>query len=390
MTALTTKEKVAALRELTKGAEDCFASYIFTERKQMERWRPVYSELRDETILHHLAGNMEIGTYPMIPDFDWPRVHWVCADFDGKQENTDWKSDVKRALEFLLDFDGCPCFVNLSRSGQGAHVRMLFKHSVPAWMARRWFLFWLEEADVLPSSEEDPTDFRMPSFDRLIPPQDLLMPGTTYEGKRRPGNLAGCPLNGRLARKNGGTLPLDPQRVLRSDFEPDGRHWDHVLKALEERSWGEAELKAAIEDCPDNLSTKPPSATRDNEGHLRRALPVVKGSEPDLQAMVEFCDFMKHMRSPNSQSYQLWMAMATQLHRFGEAGHEMWHKLSALDPRYDPRDCDLKWSQTEDMHPVRCETLSTLGFSCPRLTSPSCNGSKAPAYFVERNDFEVL
>jgi len=389
---LTAQEKINALRELTKGAEDCFAAYVITERQGMERWRPVYSPLRDETIRLHLAGQLEIGTYPMIPDLEWPRVYWICADFDGKKEHTDWQRDVKKALEFLLDFDGCPCFVNLSRSGKGAHIRMLFKESVPGWAARRWLTFWLEEAGILRPEEDDDFlgDEREPSFDRLIPPQDLLSNRLTFDGMRRPGNLAGCPLNARHARSHGGTLPLDPYRAARGDFTPDGKHWEHVMTALEARAWGEAELFEAIADCPGDLGVAPPNAQVDANGHLHRALPVIPGDNRELQYNLAFCEFFRHMRHPSNQSYPLWVALATQLHRFGDEGYEMFHQISALDSRYVTKDTDLKWQQTADMQPIRCDTLVQFGWRCPHLRQPRCNGPKAPTYFAAHTDAEIL
>lgn len=386
---LSVDEKIKAVRELTKGAEDVFAAYVLTEKQGMERWRPVYSSLSDDTIRRHLMGHLEIGTYPMIPDIEWPRVYWICADFDGKKEHTNWKGDVERCLEFLMDFDGCPAFVNLSRSGQGAHIRMLFRESVPAWMARRWLGFWLDEAGIM-RDEEDEDDFeKLPSsFDRLIPPQDVLSSRLTFDGQRRPGNLAGAPLNARHARARGGTLPLDPQKVAMGNWEPDGKHWEHVMKALEERSWGEAELLDAIRDCPDDLDTNPPDSQR--AGIPRDTLPVLPGDNSSLKQALNFCEFFRHIRQPGAQTYPLWMALASQLHRFGPQGYDVFHQISSMDSRYVFKDADLKWQQTEDMRPIRCDSLVHMGYKCPHLRQRRCNGAKAPTYFGDHTDAEVL
>lgn len=389
---LTADEKVKALRELTKGAEDCFASYTITERENTpDRWRPIYSSLKDSTIRLHLSGALEIGTYPMIPDLKWPRLYWICVDLDGKKEGADWKRDVQKALEFLLDFDGCPCFVNLSRSGHGAHLRMLFKESVPAWMARRWLTFWLEEAGVI-RDEDDPFAFdeTPSSFDRIIPPQDALSTKLTFNGMRRPGNLAGCPLQARHARSHGGTLPLDPEQAALGNFEPDGRHWEHVLTALEQRSWGEAELRNAIESCPGTLSVHPPHYSPPGGVVHRITLPVLPGDDRELEYNLAFCEFFRHMQRPDTQTYPLWMALATQLHRFGDEGYEIYHRLSSLDPRYVPKDTDLKWEQTAEMRPIRCDTLVQYGWRCPHLRERRCNGARAPTYFASHTDAEVL
>jgi hypothetical protein len=375
---LSAKEKSAALRELTKGAEDVFAAHTTTGHEdQPTRWRPVYTKLQDRHIMRHLSGQLEIGSYPLIPDTQWPRCYWILVDFDGKKGGIDWKSDVQRAVEFLMDFDGCPCFVNLSRSGEGAHVRMLFKESVPAWLARRWLTAWLEEADIIQNDWEEVPG----SFDRLIPPQDTLSGQLTRDGQRRPGNLAGSPLHLGHARRNGGTLPLNTAEVARGNFEPDGRHWEHLMSALEQRAWGEKELYAALRDCPGNLSTGAPAHRWG--GSDRYSTPTVHAGGPkQLGYMVLMCEFAREMQRPGSQSYPLWVALATQLHRFGDDGR--------LDARYDARRVDQKWEQTAQMLPVRCDSLVHMGYRCPHLGTQRCNGSKAPTFFADHTDAEIL
>lgn len=384
---LNTQDKIDALRELTRGAEDVFAMHVLTKRQGEARWRPVYSKLSDASIRLHLLGHVEIGSYPLIPRDPWPMCYWICADFDGKRIMTDWKRDVQRLVPFLMDFDGCPVFVNLSRSGHGAHVRMLFREPVPAWMARRWFTSWMQEAGIV----DDPEGFESEipsSFDRLIPPQDVLKIGFNKQGNRLPGNLAGNPLHAGHARANGGTLPLDPEAVARGDFDPDGHHWDHVMAALEARTWGPNELRQALKD--DGLPLDPPSYNWSGDGTPRRALPVVPGDNGQLSYMLTLCAFIEHIMVPGAQSYPLWVALASQLHRFGDEGERVFHEISSQDPRYIPNDTDLKWKQTADMHPVRCDTLVPMGFTCPHLRGPRCNGAKAPSYFADHTDAEIL
>lgn len=389
---LTREEKIAAFRELTDGAPDYVATRVISNRTGDPVWYPVYSPLKDSSIELHMAGKMEIGTYPLIPsDGHMPVTKWVCADFDGK-EGEDWKGDVQQALEYMLDaFEGAPIFLNISRSGQGAHLRLLFKDPVPAWMARRWMHLWLEEAGIISDPDDlKPGSDKHASFDRLIPPQDILSPYPTWDGKRRPGNLAGCPLHKRLMESTGGTAPIDPREAAAGNFEPDGRHWEHVMSALERREWGESELAAALEDWSGEEAVKPPKVHIDDSGKAHRSLPVVKGSNGEMQYMVDFCKFFRYMRRPDSQSYHLWVAMATHLHRFGEAGYDMWHQLSSIDPRYRARDADIKWKQTEEMNPIRCESLVRMGYRCPHLDDERCNGCKSPTYFANYTYAEIL
>lgn len=405
---LSPEDKIRLLRHLTRGADDVFAS------RRDGTWGPVYAPLTDEMVRMHLQGAVEIGSYPLVPvgNGDLPAVWWIAADFDGKtckaataergqcmfsnkRDATtcescgmplpDWKRDTSRAASFLLD-SNCCLFTNLSRSARGAHVRVLFKEPVPAWLARQWMTAWLEEAGVIvdPDDWDEPAP---PSFDRLIPPQDWLAGRLNQRGNRVPGNLAGSPLHGKLARKSGGTLPLNPERVAAGDFEPDGLHWDHVVRALESRAWGPDELEAAMAEVPGSPSIRRP--VMPTYGPYK-PLPVIHGATGKLDYTLKFCEFAKHMRQPGLQPYSLWVALATQLHRFGDEGRAAFHELSAADPRYDPKDTDQKWEQTLGMRPIRCDTLVTWGYRCPHLWLPRCNGARAPTYFADHTDAEIL
>ena len=361
-------------RDLTRGPDDVYAI------RNEGVWGPTYSEMDDRSITLHLTGYMEIGSYPLIPADPWSLCYWIGADFDGKESGDQlWRSDVARAAEFFSEFDGC--FINLSRSGKGAHIRMLFTEAVPAWMARRWMAAWLDESGVLRNVEYGDI---APTFDRLIPPQDQLSTDHTKYSKRGPGNLMGSPLNPRCARNNGGgTMPLDPRQVERGNFEPDGKHWDHVVRALESRSWGFNELQRALDDCPGDVSKQPPTK------HSTRSLPILPSGEGELDQTLAFCDFMRAMQGEN-MNYQLWVALASQLHRFGEAGREAFHAISATDHRYNVRNTERKWQQTRGLSPVRCDTLVSMGFRCPHLDTPRCNGATSPATFWDFTYSEIL
>jgi hypothetical protein len=386
---LSPEDKIRIFRDLTRGAEDVFA--MQTDKATGWSWRPVYAPLTDGHAAMHLAGTIEIGSYALIPfgNHKAPNVRWVAADFDGKKPHVDWMRDVQRTVEFLID-TGAPLFVNLSRSAKGAHVRVLFNEPVPAWMARRWFNAWLEEAGVLTMPDDDLSDGDPQSFDRLIPPQDYLNPIPNDDGTRKPGNLVGSPLNGKLARKSGGTLPLDPKNVAMGKFEPDGRHWEHAVAALEGRSWGLAELVQGLAEAPGSPLTSAPEVSYSGFGTPGVRLPVIQGGSGRLDYTVKFCEFMRHMRDPRNQSYQLWLALAIQLHRFGDEGRDAFHEFSRVDARYSASDTEQKWKETVGLSPVRCDTLVSWGYRCPYLRGPRCNGAKAPAYFTDHIDVEIL
>ena len=382
---LSVGDKIRLLRDATRGPDDVFA--LRSDAGGFGApWSPVYSPLTDENVYMHLSGLIEIGSYPLLPtEGDLPHVWWIAADFDGKRQGTHWQSDVQRATSFLLE-TGANLLVNLSRSAKGAHVRVLFREPVPAWMARRWMQAWLEEAEVVENDLRDqPT-----SFDRLIPPQDTLLSGYTRTGNRRPGNLIGSPLNGRLAKLHGGTLPIDPKRAAAGDFEPDGQHWAHLIRALEERDWGVEELAEKLKDAPGESDLVAPAPAPPPRLYGDGApLPTVD-ARGFLDFTVNHCAFMRHVRQPGAFTYPLWMALASQLHRFGEEGRKVFHSISAVDPRYNATTTDRKWEQTGDMHPIKCSTLVGHGYRCPHLGTNRCAGAAAPAYFHEHSFYEPL
>ncbi len=376
-------DKIRLLRDATRGPDDVFALRSDTDGYGAP-WRPVYSSLTDENVYMHMAGLIEIGSYPLIPvDDDLPRVWWIAADFDGKRQGTDWQLDVQRATAFLIE-TGANLLVNLSRSAKGAHIRVLFREPVPAWMARRWMQAWLEEAEVVDDEMRDQPS----SFDRLIPPQDTLLSGYTRTGNRRPGNLIGSPCNGRLAKLHGGTLPIDPTQAALGRFETDGEHWRYIAQALDRRAWGIVDLAKALAESPGAADLSPPKPASQMYG-IGGPLPVVD-SRGALDFAINHCEFMRYVRQPGAFTYSLWLALASQLHRFGEEGKAAFHQISAVDPRYNAVATDRKWEQTAEMRPIKCRTLVGHGYKCPHLDTNRCGGAAAPAYFHEHAYYEPM
>jgi len=372
---LTPADKVRLLREATRGASDCYAL------RAQPSWRPVYSALPDEIVLMHLSGEVEIGAYPLIPNgSELPRVWWIAADFDGKRPGCNWESDVQRFMEYLVE-TGANILINRSRSGLGTHVRVLFAEPVPAWMARRWMTGWLEESGVVSEFDEEvPT-----SFDRLIPPQDTLLSGLTRDGYRRPGNLIGSPMHAGLARACGGTLPIAPEAAVQGDFAPDGKHWEHLIRALDGRAWGEAELARALADSPGKPDLVPPAAAPSHPP-VRHHLPVVD-SDDAIYFNRRWCEFFVMMEKNGHQSYNMWLALVSQLHRFGAAGRQAFHDISAVDHRYDSKETDRMWDTTQNL-PMRCDRIADRGWRCPHLGTRRCAGAVAPTYLFEHARYE--
>lgn len=378
---MNASDKTSLFLRIVRGADDVFATRSADveirddgSRDRQERWRPVWVPLDESAARRHLLGLTEVGTYALIPASDAPLVRWIAADFDGKRPGTNWKADVQRLVTWMIDSGVVP-FVNLSRSADGAHVRVLFDEPVPAWIARRWMTWWIDEADVGTAS----------SFDRLIPPQDTLDSRAPKRGPRALGNLIGAPLHKGHAKRRGGSLPLDPYEVASGDFEPDGKHWEHVVTALDHDDKPTvASMVALVGDKrPAELAAGP----RQFGGHT---LPVLAGDDAKLDFVLSHCEFFRFMRQPGEQSYAMWIAAATQLQRYGEAGRRAFHEISSFDHRYRSDETERKWSQTSGMTPIRCDTIATQGFVCPHLGGPRCNGAKCPSFFADYLGYEPL
>ena len=368
-----TDRKVALFRKAFIGAGHVYA--IRTE----SGWQPVYTKLRDQDIIDHLSGRIEIGSYPILEARDpwgWPMTRWIGADFDGKRPGVSWEADVSRAMQFFVD---APVILNLSRSGQGAHIRVLFAEPVPTWLARRWMLALLAEAGLTRADgdEEVPS-----SYDRCIPSQDDLA-----EGKI--GSLLGSPLNAERVRLTGnGSLLLDAQDAAtagRLTVIPKEKHWNYLESTLE-RAWTRADLDASVLDSAAVLGLAPPPR-RAETVHLN-----VIADAHSLHFTANFCEFIKWCaQNPSRVNYELWVALAANLHTFGDAGRDLFHALSALDgPRYSPSQTDQKWLATAALGPVRCDTIATRGFRCAHLGTPRCGGASTPAHFHHWTRYEPI
>jgi hypothetical protein len=113
----------------------------------------------------------------------------------------EWPTSKNAAMLDALAFTkaaragGVPAALEISQSGQGAHVWVFFTEAVPAVAARGVGTALVREAILLRGS------MNLSSYDRLFPNQDVL-PDGGY------GNLIAAPLNGQR-RKDGLTLFLD-------------------------------------------------------------------------------------------------------------------------------------------------------------------------------------
>ena len=180
-------------------------------RKGMDRKGATYLPLTAKVVSAHLVGDVFIGLYPLLADNS---CHFLVADFDGPAAMLDALAYAKAARA-----SGVPAALEISQSGRGAHVWVLFTEAVPAAVARGVGTALVHEAMVLRGS----MDLR--SYDRLFPNQDVLPEGGF-------GNLIAAPLQGRR-RRDGLTVFLDL-----ATLEPHEDQWA-FLSTLDRLSPGD-------------------------------------------------------------------------------------------------------------------------------------------------------
>ncbi len=153
--------------------------------------------LRSEVLRDHLTGRRTVGIYPLLPD---ETCRLLVLDFDKAA----WQRDVAAFRDTCERFE-VPAYVEISRSGRGAHVWLFFSEPLPAALARR-----LGSA-LLTQTTARCHEVGLDSYDRLIPGQDTLPKGGF-------GNLVALPLQ------------HEPRRLGRSvfvdeSFRPHADQW---------------------------------------------------------------------------------------------------------------------------------------------------------------------
>ena len=235
----TPEQKVSLFRQRFRGRED-----IFANRWQNQQGRSGYSvacdnewvngvcnkprikcqdcshrkfsELNEPIIYRHLAGHQVVGLYPLLKD---NTCYLLAADFDKGC----WQEEVKAMSKACQEFD-IPHAIEISRSGNGAHLWIFFETNIPANQARALGFALLDKAmEIFPNLSFD-------SYDRLFPNQDVLPEGGF-------GNLIALPLQ-KEARLSGRSCFVD------NDLNAIDDQWQYL-----------AELKTLTQSSIDQLIT---------------------------------------------------------------------------------------------------------------------------------------
>jgi len=250
-------EKVDLFRFLFAGREDVFALRWYNSKSGKSGYSPVcenkwqtgkcdmkkYSctdcpfkspvRLSDQHVFNHLAGRDSfcrdvIGLYPLM---EGNLCQFLALDFDAhapkaqtsvtsthtndafavyshdEKDSSHWKTDVL-VVKNVCDDYSIPSYIEISRSGNGAHLWIFFSEKVPAKQARNL------GANLLKAAMKTNHAISFESFDRMFPNQDE-MPKGGY------GNLIALPLQG-MSVKNGYSVFVD------ENFQPFNDQWTYL------------------------------------------------------------------------------------------------------------------------------------------------------------------
>lgn len=162
------------------------------------------SPLTEQSLYEHLAGKKTLGVYPLLPN---DTCHFLAMDFDEEQ----WRDD---ASAVLLSCRQCniPASLEISRSGNGAHIWIFFSAPVPADAAR------MLGAALVSHTCERTRQLALNSYDRFFPSQDTLPKGGF-------GNLIALPLQ-KKPRSQGHSVFVD------ADFTPFPDQWAYLSSVV--------------------------------------------------------------------------------------------------------------------------------------------------------------
>jgi superfamily II DNA or RNA helicase len=234
---LTPDEKVALFMRLFRGRTDAYP--VRWESKKtgksgyspacINEWRAgicdkprikcadcnnrVLRPLTEVVVYEHLAGNHTIGVYPLLTD---DTCHFLAVDFD----EAEWREDARAFMQSCKEL-GVPAALEISRSGNGAHVWIFFSGSVPARDARK-----LGTA-IISHTCARTRQLKLASYDRLFPNQDTLPKGGF-------GNLIALPLQ-KKPREQGFSEFVDEQ------LAPFADQWGFLASA---RTMGREDIDA--------------------------------------------------------------------------------------------------------------------------------------------------
>lgn len=227
------QEKITLFRSLFHGRDDVFARRWYSEKSKKSGYQPVCGNewavgicdkrkykcsvcpnrsllpLTDRDIFSHLSGKDElcrdvVGVYPMLKD---ETCRFTAIDFDG----TFFREDAAAVMKICEQHE-IPAYMELSRSGNGAHLWIFFEEPLHASAARKL------ASGILTQAMESTPGLSFSSYDRIFPNQDTMPEGGF-------GNLIALPLQGK-ARAEGHSVFVD------TNFHPHEDQSDTKSRAV--------------------------------------------------------------------------------------------------------------------------------------------------------------
>lgn len=178
----------------------------------------------DKVIYDHLAGKHTVGVYPLLPD---DTCCFLAVDFDGAY----WRKDACAFMSSCRELN-IPAALEISRSGNGAHIWIFFSEPVAARQARQ-----LGTALITFTCART-RQLSLSSYDRFFPNQDTLPKGGY-------GNLIALPLQ-KQPRANGCSVFAD------ENLSPYADQWEYLssVKQMSRTELEEAIRRAANDRHP--------------------------------------------------------------------------------------------------------------------------------------------
>ncbi len=276
---VSVNQKIALFKQLFKGRTDVFANRWQNTKglsgysvachnewapricrkpkvKCMDCSHQKFKRLDDQQIYQHLTGKQVIGLYPLLSD---STCYILAIDFD----KTDWQEAVGAVAKVCYELK-VPHAIEISRSGNGAHLWVFFSDVVSAKDAR------LLGFNLLDKAMESYPDLSFESYDRFFPNQDTMPDGGF-------GNLIALPLQHGV-RKQGNSLfvninlqPYEDQWKFLNQLEKLSKKQLRELitkmksnalcsvdaqEVNEQLPWEKSAklVHEKIENCPDNIT----------------------------------------------------------------------------------------------------------------------------------------
>jgi hypothetical protein len=312
---------------------------VYAFRQQDGSYRPRRAKLTDNLIIRHWRGEIMLGAYPLSHD---GLTRWAAADFDGKE--CDAVEQARQLADLLRECEIEP-LCNMSQSGKGVHVRLVFAQPIESWIARRLISSLVDYLDLEKLSEGG-------AYDRPFPTQDRLP-----DDPRSVGNQIAMPLHYVAANERGGTVLLDDEFRPVPLGEPT---WDMLELYEPVTRW---QIVNALRELGYLMVLADGEEGKSDEGSQG-----ITADSNLLGPVMKLCDFFVYSRT-KPLSYYEWMALASNLAPF-EGGREAFHTISSQDTRrYNVNSCDRFFLQiSKTFHgPVRCKSIAEEGWRCKRL-----------------------